>query len=188
METAKKFGHIMIDIETMGNESNSAIVSIGAVEFNMVTGETGKEFYTNVSLKSSLDVGLQINADTVMWWMKQSDEARKSLTDGETKDIESALYDLAAFIIDCGGKNCQVWGNSARFDLGILSDAYSKVGSKIPWDFRNERCVRTLVSFLPEIKNMTKFFGVAHNAIADCHFQIKYCSETWNALNAIRTQ
>ena len=50
MESQKKFGHLMVDIETMGNQSNSAIVSIGAVEFNMATGETGKEFYTNVSL------------------------------------------------------------------------------------------------------------------------------------------
>ena len=182
----KTFGHIMVDIETMGNESNSAIVSIGAVEFNMQTGETGKEFYVNVLLKSCMDIGLKLNADTVMWWLKQSDEARKSLTEGESKNLIQALHEFSSFIESCDGKKCQVWGNSARFDLGILSDAYNKIGVKIPWDFRNERCVRTLVSFLPEIKNMTKFHGVAHNAVADCHFQIKYCSETWNALNAIR--
>ena len=132
-------------------------------------------------------MGLQVNADTVMWWMKQSDEARKSLSSSEAITIQMAIHQLGVFIENCGGKaNCQVWGNSARFDLGILSDACNKISVNIPWDFRNERCVRTLVSFLPEIKNMAKFNGVAHNAIADCHFQIKYCSETWNALNAIR--
>lgn len=187
METSQKFGHIMIDIETMGNESSVAIVSIGAVEFNMNTGETGKEFYTNVSLQSCLDIGLKINASTLMWWMKQSDEARKTLTDGSPLHIKEALLKFSEFVNECGGKTAQVWGNSARFDLGILSDAYSKASFiGIPWDFRNERCVRTLVSFLPEIKNMTKFQGTAHNAIDDCHFQIKYCSETWNALTAIR--
>ena len=28
----KKFGHVMVDLETMGNVTNSAIVSIGADE------------------------------------------------------------------------------------------------------------------------------------------------------------
>ena len=33
------FGHLMLDIETMGNESFSSIVSIGALEFDIETGE-----------------------------------------------------------------------------------------------------------------------------------------------------
>lgn len=37
------FHHLMLDIETMGNESFSSIVSIGALEFNIETGELGKE-------------------------------------------------------------------------------------------------------------------------------------------------
>ena len=178
----KKFGHIMVDIETMGNESSSAIVSIGAVEFNMATGETGKEFHVKVSLQSCLDNNLKINADTLMWWLKQSDEARTSLVDGEKLHISHALLKFSEYINECGGKTIEIWGNSARFDLGILSDAYSVVNIKTPWDFRNERCVRTLVSFLPEIKNMTKNHGIAHDALADCHFQIRYCSETYRRI------
>ena len=46
----------------------------------------------------------------------------------------------------------EIWGNSPRFDLGILQDAYRALNMKIPWDFRKERDVRTLVSFIPEIK------------------------------------
>ena len=42
--------HIMIDLETMGNKSYSAIVSIGAVKFDIKTGETGETFYRNVNL------------------------------------------------------------------------------------------------------------------------------------------
>jgi len=64
-------------------------------------------------------------------------------------------------------------------------DAYNAIEIKMPWDFRKERCVRTLVSFLPEIKNMTKNNGVAHDALADCHFQIKYCSETYRTIKNI---
>jgi len=181
----KKFGHIMVDIETMGKKSGSAIVSIGAVEFNMTTGETNKEFRINASLQSCIDLGLTMDPDTIMWWMKQSDDARKSLVEGEVVGIIEALVELAVFIEDCGGKECEIWGNSPRFDLEKLDAAYNKAGSEIPWDFRKERCVRTLVSFLPEIKNMTKFAGIAHDAVHDCHHQIKYCSETYRRIKNI---
>lgn len=45
--------NIMLDLETMGNGSKAAIVSIGAVFFNPLTGETGSEFYQVVSINSS---------------------------------------------------------------------------------------------------------------------------------------
>jgi len=168
----------MIDIETMGNMSHSAIVSIGAVRFDLKTGEIGEKFYMNVDLQSCLDAGLIINADTLMWWLNQSDAARKKITEkGHT--LNKALISLSAFVT----KDDQVWGNSARFDLGILSDALNALGMPIPWDFRKERCVRTLVSFAPEVKDAEPNTGVAHDALADCIFQINYCSKIFNKLN-----
>jgi len=173
------FHHLMVDIETMGNESFSSIVSIGAVEFDINTGKIGKEFYVNVDLQSCVDLGLTINASTVMWWMKQNEQARKDLTDRTTLPIIKALEDFAEFC----NKDYQIWGNSARFDCGILQNAYNKAGIPIPWDFRKERCVRTLVSFVPEIKVNYKSIGTAHNAVDDCKFQIGYCSDIWRSLN-----
>jgi hypothetical protein len=55
------FGHLMLDIETMGNESFSSIVSIGALEFDIETGKTGREFYVNVDLQSCMDLGLIVD-------------------------------------------------------------------------------------------------------------------------------
>lgn len=166
--------HLMIDIETMANESFSSIISLAAVEFDINTGETGKEFYLNISLQSCIGLGLIVNADTIMWWMNQSDQARKSLT-GDSVSIQKALLSFSAFC----NKHYQVWGNSARFDLGILQNAYNKAGLPIPWDFRKERCVRTLVSLKPEIKANHKYSGIGHNALADCYNQIAYCHKTW---------
>lgn len=170
--------HLMIDIETMANESFSAIISLAAVEFDINTGQTGKEFYINISLQSCIDLGLIVNADTIMWWMKQSDEARKSLT-GDSVSINEALLSFSGFC----NKDYQVWGNSARFDLGILQNAYNKAKLPICWDFRKERCVRTLVSFRPETKAYYKYIGTAHNALADCYNQIAYCSLIWSEMN-----
>lgn len=169
----------MLDLETMGNESFSSIISIGAVEFDIENGKTGKEFYTNVDLQSCIDLGLIMNASTVMWWMQQNEKARKDLTERTSLPIIEALKDFANFC----NKDYQIWGNSARFDCGILQNAYNKAGISIPWDFRKERCVRTLVSFAPEIKNQIEFKGIRHNSIDDCKYQIEYCSIIWNKLN-----
>ena len=169
--------HVMIDIETMGSQSQSAIVSIGAVRFDLKTGEIGERFYVNVDLQSCIDAGLIINSDTLMWWLNQNEEARKKITE-KGFHLNNALVTLSGFIT----KDDEVWGNSARFDLGILSDAYNAVKLPIPWDFRKERCVRTLVAFAPEVKAAEVNTGVAHDALADCIFQISYCSKTYNKL------
>lgn len=173
-----KLKHVMVDIESMGNTSESAIISIGAVKFDIKTGETGEEFYTIIDLQSCLDIGLTMDASTVLWWLQQSDAARKEFTK-KGVSIVKALEDFSAFLID---SNCEIWGNSARFDLGLLNDAYNKLKKPIPWKYYNERCVRTLVSFNRTIKNDYPVPSDTHNALVDCHYQIGYCSEIWKTL------
>ena len=173
------YKHLMLDIETMGSQSYSSIVSIGAVEFDLDTGNVGETFYRNINLKSCLDAGLIVNADTIMWRLKQNEEARLALSK-DTIELAQALLDFSIF---CKNKDYEVWGNSARFDCGILGDAYNKLNLQIPWDFRKERDVRTLVSFAPDIKKNYKYEGVAHNALQDCYNQIGYCTEIWKKLN-----
>ncbi len=173
------FKHLMLDIETMGTESFSSIVSIGALEFDIETGITGKEFYVNVDLQSCMDLGLIVNASTIMWWLKQKEQARKDLTNRTVLSIQEALSEFSKFC----SNDYEIWGNSPRFDCGILQNAYYKLGIKIPWSHKKERCVRTLVSFNPEIKNNFIYKGTSHNALSDCYSQVEYCSEIWSSLH-----
>lgn len=53
MNTKNHLGHIMIDIETAADESNS-ILSIAAVEFCLKTGKTGRTFFEKIDNKTSL--------------------------------------------------------------------------------------------------------------------------------------
>ena len=177
----KKFGHIMLDLETMGTNSFSAIISIAALEFDIQTGETGREFYVNVDLQSCMDIGLSINAATIMWWLNQNEQARKDLI--ERVAIYPIKAALALFSDFCRYEDYQIWGNSARFDCGILQNAYDKLGMKIPWAYWNERCVRTLVSFNPDIRNNYPAAKTSHNALSDCYYQVGYCCEIWKTLN-----
>ena len=178
----KGMNHIMIDIETLGTKPGSVILSIAAVEFDLCTGETGREFFRNIRLQDSLNLGLKIDGNTLIWWMNNKAEALKLSTDNG-EDLFTVLEDLYVFIRHRGANNVFVWGNSNRFDLGLLEAVYDKVpGTPIPWDFHNERDVRTLVSFAPEIKDSWKKVGVEHHGLSDCINQIGYCSAIWNHL------
>lgn len=182
-EDPKRLGHVMLDLETMGNGSNSAIVSIGAVEFDINTGELGREFYHKIDLKSCLDKGLKMNADTVLWWLTQNESARKMVAEGQGTELSHALYAFHLFLVPMHEKEIKIWGNSVRFDCGILQDAYTACNYPIPWNFRNEMDVRTLVALAPEIKANFPSVGILHDPIADCKFQIGYCTAIWQKIN-----
>lgn len=164
----KEFNHLMLDIETMGNKSYASIVSIAAVEFDIENGLIGRSFYEKIDLQSCIDIGLIVDASTIIWWMRQSDKARAEFTDVHTIHIIDALKLFSNFC----NSNYFIWANSPRFDCAILQNAYDKAGIKIPWDFRKERCIRTLVSLAPEIKDNYKSIGTTHNAFDDCINQI----------------
>ena len=61
IEKPNRLGHVMLDLETMGRDSNAVICSIGVVEFDINTGETGREFFAKVDIQSCLDRGLTVN-------------------------------------------------------------------------------------------------------------------------------
>ena len=71
-----KYENVMIDLETMGVNNNAAIIAIGAVAFDF-EGNLGYHFYQTITLQSSVENGGIMDASTVLWWMRQSDEARK---------------------------------------------------------------------------------------------------------------
>lgn len=168
---------LMVDIETFGTKSNSVIVSIAAVCFDLETGKTGSLFHMDVSAEDCVKNGLKIDADTFMWWLKQEEEAKRKITEvKDSKTLKIALLNFAKFIYDYCPPDVQVWGNSARFDCGLLENAFDVIGLKLPWKHYNERDVRTLVMLNPEIKKNMPFDGIPHYAIDDCKHQINYCS------------
>lgn len=191
----KNLGHLMVDIETLGTDSNSVICSLAAVEFCLETGVTGRSLQINIDIKSCLNAGLKIDAGTLKWWFAQGDEARIRLFK-DVAPLKRALRMFFTFIADlvCPGysldsigvrlfeSRLQIWGNSNRFDLGILENAYKSVEMDAPWMHWNERDVRTLVSFAPHVKKSMPFDGVKHDALADCYHQIKYCSKIFKLL------
>ncbi len=183
--------HVMIDLETMGKKHNAPIVAIGAVVFDPATGSIGESFYKVVCLESSVNWGAVIDPSTVIWWLKQSSEARSAIVNDDAIPLLDALLQFREFVSDNvagGSKKAQVWGNGASFDNSILRSSYDCIAEDYPWEYWNDRDVRTMVeigqaiSFDP--KTTIPFEGSRHNALADAIHQARYVSAIWQRIIA----
>ncbi len=169
----------MLDIETLATSNDAALVSIAAVRFDLTTGIVGDSVYFKIDKQSCIDFGLRVDADTVDWWMRQNKEVQEQfLTTEDRVELPQALIDFHTFfeIED------YVWGNGINFDCEILRTAYKVTDLPLPWNHFNERDVRTLVHFAPDVKKNEPFVGTKHHPISDCKHQIKYCSKIYNIL------
>lgn len=177
---------LMIDLETTGRYPGCAIIQIAAVPFNINTGKVSKDVF-----KMAINLEVQRKADyficpnTLKWWANENKELFKKLSEDKNHYIQVGVEFQRYFKSLPNYKKIRVWGNSNRFDIGILHGWYiHAIGKKFQpfWDTWSERDVRTLSSLKPEIKANMKFIGTKHNAIDDCKHQIKYCHETIKAL------
>ena len=183
--------HVMVDLETMGKKHNAPIVAIGAVVFDPATGSIGESFYKVVCLESSVNWGAVIDPSTVIWWLRQSSEARSAIVNDDAIPLQDALLQFREFVSDNvagGSKKAQVWGNGASFDNSILRSSYDCIAEDYPWEYWNDRDVRTMVelgqaiSFDP--KTTIPFEGSRHNALADAIHQARYVSAIWQRIIA----
>lgn len=160
--------HIMIDLETMGTRPDAPIVAIGAVAFD-ADGIT-HEFYANVDLGSAVNSGAKIDANTVMWWMQQDDDARAALVGKEDQySLVGALVEFSKwmYLRDAG-----VWGNGATFDNVILREAYLRAAVPCPWPFWDDKCYRTVKGIYPDVPLDRS--GTHHNALDDARTQAEH--------------
>ena len=136
---------VMIDLETMGCPPRAVIAAVGAVYFDRMTGAIGGRFYRAVSLASGAGFGLEFDGDTITWWLGQSDEARKAVSEGGAS-LPEMLRAFASFLGPPSTRETlRFWGNGPTFDLTILRSAHVAAGYPEPWHHRQERCVRTIV-------------------------------------------
>ncbi|EAB6273192.1 3'-5' exoribonuclease, partial [Salmonella enterica subsp. houtenae] len=139
------------------------------------------------SLESAMEQGTIPDGDTILWWMRQSPEARAAIC-VDAMPIPAALSELTHFIGRHADniKYTKVWGNGATFDNVNLRGTYERAGKICPWLFWNDHDVRTLVTLGRSIgfdpKKDMPFIGEQHNTLADARHQAKYVSAIWQRL------
>ncbi|AUU85010.1 exonuclease [Leclercia sp. LSNIH1] len=187
--TKTMFTHLMVDLETMGKKPGAPIVSIGAVFFAPSSGKTGAEFYQVINLESSMSFGARPDASTILWWLKQSPEARSAIVVDDTVGLVEALEQFLDFIAENaanGSRTVQLWGNGSSFDCSLLEAAFELADTPFPIPHWNYRDVRTVVELGKAVGLNSRyeipFEGDQHNALADARHQVKYVSAIWQRL------
>ena len=161
--------NIMLDLETLSTMPNAMICSIGAVVFDQ--SGLGAEFYRRIKIDSCDQAGAHISPSTVMWWLRQSSEARDGFDTEKSSEFIPTLMDFSAFMQHYA-PDANLWGNGADFDNVILASAYHRTGLVIPWGNYKSRCYRTLKSIAPKIKIDRS--GIHHHALDDARSQAEH--------------
>jgi len=153
---------ICIDIETLSTRKNAHILSIGAVAFDKDTnlvGLAGGDITLEIGVAGD-GQNRHIDISTVEWWLKQDPRAVHRLSINRQFLME-ALTNLSRFILQF--EKPSIWANSPSFDCDILTDAYNDHGLARPWQFWQERDVRTA----KQLGGEPTFEGTKHSALDD---------------------
>jgi DNA polymerase III epsilon subunit-like protein len=166
--------HYVLDLETMGKGPRAAIVAIGCVRIDQ--GTINGSLYRRVSLETSLQAGLQVDASTIEWWLQQRETAREEIYQPGAIRLESALAKLAEFMgcnhLHKPNPKALLWGNGSSFDNVIVGNAFDACCIQRPWMFWNDRDLRTLLALYPEAKALP-FEGTKHHALDDAMHEAK---------------
>jgi exodeoxyribonuclease VIII len=172
----------MIDLETMDLVATAAIVSIGAVQCDLTTGEIGDTYYRIVNLDKQDKLGRTIDTNTFYWWLSQSDGARSIFSDPGKITLVDMCKSFKKWLESVNNpERLRYWGNGANYDNAIVEHAFKCCNIKFPIPFWNSRDMRTIVGFYPrqlqsDWKRSNLRSGTYHNALDDAKYQVKYCS------------
>lgn len=137
----------LLDLETLGRSPKGAIVQIGALVISDRETYAETAFFSNVTLRSSIEAGLEVDPETVSWWWEQDPVAWRHLFDPSPIPLRQALELFSAWVRNWGVQ--EIWSHKA-FDAAILEAAYRGVGMEPPYPYRGTRDLRTLYSHFPE--------------------------------------
>ncbi len=165
--------HIVLDLETLSTDPHAAVASIGAVAMT-AQGARVAEFHQAV--ETVHQHGRHICPNTCEWWDEQSNEARAaSILAPNPAHPTQALKDFTDWVLQIADpKKVKVWGNGSGFDNVILSSLFKDYPElEQPWQFWNDRDMRTVLDLHPEAKDVGDFTGVKHNALHDARHEAK---------------
>ena len=163
--------HGMVDLETLGTGSNSVVVSVGLVAFNVSTGDIIAELDIGLNLNQQIKTGGVIDGDTLEFHFAQAPDSIQKMAQRKVLDVKEGLDLISNFIK--ANNLTTLWGNGATFDNVILRNLYARHLKVFPLGFWTDRDLRTAVDiynidtrtvnvgfrFLGKIENITKDEG-----------------------------
>ncbi|KAJ8066286.1 hypothetical protein OCU04_005365 [Sclerotinia nivalis] len=201
--------HIMLDLEIAAHplEHNPAIIQIGAIHFDIETGENLKYFSMHINLESCIEFGLITDSDTLQWLEKNIPNTLSASQNSKVA-LDVALERFTTWLSSCHKSTkaninskyptakydptdlqIMIWAFGSPQDCRWMESAYKACELKKPWMHYNDLCVRTYceTAFSITGRNIRRdvdksFVGKKHNAIDDCKHQIIYVIKCRDAL------
>jgi hypothetical protein len=178
------FTEVMLDLETLSVDSDAAIVSLGAVQFNLEDVDTDLDLLGNsrnrimygaIRIDDAMKWG-KVDAGTLRWWLNQSEAARKIFAfGGPTEYLRTMLMFFNDFMKINDEQARNLWGNGSGFDCVVIENAYKKQALEMTWRFTQQRDMRTIKELAKKINpnvNNELDIGTRHNALDDAIKQV----------------
>lgn len=182
----------MTDIETLGQNSDSTIIQISAIAFDIKTGEHFSLF-NEIADISKNEIPLNVTGSTIKWWLNTNKELFTELINRGEFSSEQVLRNFHKWLTDLykDDKKVYLWGNGILFDNKMIQHQFESLGLNYPIFYRNDRDVRTILELasiklgIPEEEVKKRYQEdslVAHNALDDVKFQINLVVNCFNEL------
>jgi hypothetical protein len=179
----------MFDVETLGKESNSVILSMAAIHFNPEDKPTPQElrdgaFFVKFDAKDQIKrLNRKVGRTTMQWWAKQCENVRNKSFHPSPQDVrfEDGYEAMREWAKAKNDPKCWVWARG-NLDQLVLDSMEEQLGLDSIWKFERWRDVRTAIDFLYETNR--GYCGVdypgfdpslhitKHNPIDDCVFDV----------------
>lgn len=160
---------LMLDFETLGTDSDTIVLSLGACFFDLQTKQIGpKTFYVTFDVESQIENGRTFSKSTLEWWMNQSDAAKRVFKENPTPTKQALGLLLSYIEYNCPDlSKLKVWGNGATFDISILESLLKEYKLPILWKYSNVMDFRTFKRFVAKDAKIDRASGTHHNAVDD---------------------
>ena len=180
----------IFDVETLGKESNSVILSMAAIYFNPDEQPGHKQlfdeaFFCKFDVQDQMKrLDRKVGKSTMDWWAKQCENVRiKSFKPNPALDVkfEDGYEAMRKWAASKKDNDCYVWARG-NLDQLVLDSFEEQLGLEPIWPYARWRDVRTAVDFLygvnkgycpvetpPWLDKFDKELHITkHNPIDDC--------------------
>ena len=191
MDTNKhtqKYNQFMIDIETTGVKPDlNHIIEIAIVPFGMTNNVmfiSPLEYHMLFKLNHNQGYR-DYDAQTLIWWDKQSKEIRESVFShffDDSLNNPKTLLELTKFITYLSRADTQFWSKPNSFDFMFLQSLFSDFKIIFPFNYWIAKDMAGFCSGLSFVHQKTLDYRVykplkregAHSSMDDCYYQLEW--------------
>lgn len=150
---------VTMDLETVATTANAAVMQVAAVTWlrdaesnpfcGNVTGNYDYSFNEYIDLRSCVVDGFDFDQQTVAWWSRQNEAAKRAVCNGLPEPVEEVfcrfIHWLEFVMKDTGAESICLWCQGMDFDASILRNICAKYDLQLPFRHQQFRDCRTII-------------------------------------------